>query len=138
MLKRGYTLVSGGTDNHLMLIDLRPQQLNGAKLELILERANIVLNKNTVPGDVSAMNPGGVRVGTPAMTTRGFSAADFDATAAFIDRGVKIALAIQEKAGSKKMKAWRRELAAHDWPEIAALRADVTAYVQTFPSPGAE
>jgi glycine hydroxymethyltransferase len=58
-------LVSGGTDNHLILVDLRPQGLNGAMVERVLEMSNIAINKNTVPGDVSAMNPGTL---TPTLT----------------------------------------------------------------------
>lgn len=70
---KGYTLVSGGTDNHLALVDLRDKGVNGAKVEKVLERMNIALNKNTVPGDTSALNPGGIRLGSPALTSRGFS-----------------------------------------------------------------
>merc|ERR1712157_248539 len=99
-----YKLVSGGTDNHLVLVDLRPMKVGGAQTERVLELANIALNKNTVPGDKSALVPGGIRLGTPAMTTRGCEAGDMDSIASFIDRGVKIAKSIQDKAGSKKMK----------------------------------
>ena len=73
----GYKIVSDGTDNHLALIDLHNKQIGGAQVEKICELSNIALNKNTVPGDKSAMNPGGIRVGTPAMTTRGCLNNDF-------------------------------------------------------------
>lgn len=63
MQKLGYQLVSGGTDNHLCLVDLRDKKVNGAKVEKVLELVNVALNKNTVPGDLSAMNPGGIRMG---------------------------------------------------------------------------
>src|SRR6202012_983080 len=72
-LSLGYQLVSGGTDNHLILIDLRDRKINGGKVEKLLEAVNIAVNKNTVPGDSSAMNPGGVRMGSPALTTRGLN-----------------------------------------------------------------
>ena len=75
---KGHTLVSGGTDNHLMLLDLRPKGVDGSRVEYVLELAHIAANKNTVPGDVSALVPGGLRVGTPALTTRGFTEADFE------------------------------------------------------------
>ena len=68
----GIELVSGGTDNHLVLADLRPLGVDGSRVERVLELAHIACNKNTVPGDKSAMVPGGLRLGTPALTTRGF------------------------------------------------------------------
>merc|ERR1712004_49309 len=61
----GYKIVTGGTDNHIVLVDLSSKQLSGSKAELILEEVGISVNKNTVPGDKSAMNPSGIRFGTP-------------------------------------------------------------------------
>merc|ERR1712228_466745 len=102
LLEMGYSLVSNGTDNHMCLLDLRPKGIDGAKVERVLEMSNIALNKNSVPGDVSALRPGGVRIGSPAMTSRGFTETEFKTVAKFIDRGVKIALDVQKKAGNKK------------------------------------
>lgn len=136
LMKKGYELVSGGTDNHLILVDLRPKKLNGAKVEKVLELVNIALNKNTVPGDVSAMNPGGVRLGTPALTTRGFEEEDFDTVAEFFDRGVKIALDIQNKTGPK-MIDFKAELEKKDGqPELKKLREDVIQFARRFPPVG--
>ena len=70
--RKGYTLVTEGTDNHLILWDLRPNGLTGSKIEKLAELCNITVNKNTVPGDTSALSPGGVRIGVCALTTRGF------------------------------------------------------------------
>merc|ERR1712118_375959 len=67
--------ISGGTSNHLCLIDLRPKGVDGARAERIMEMAHIAVNKNTVPGDTSALVPGGIRIGTPALTSRGFQEA---------------------------------------------------------------
>jgi len=70
--KHGYRIVSGGTDNHLMLVDLRPKDLNGKEAQEVLDRAGITVNKNAIPFDTSSpFKPGGVRIGTPAVTTRG-------------------------------------------------------------------
>jgi glycine hydroxymethyltransferase len=70
--KHGYRIVSGGTDNHLMLVDLRPKDLNGKEAQESLDRAGITVNKNAIPFDTSSpFKPGGIRVGTPAVTTRG-------------------------------------------------------------------
>ncbi|KAJ1967148.1 Serine hydroxymethyltransferase, cytosolic, partial [Dimargaris verticillata] len=92
---KDYAMVSGGTDTHLILIDLKPKGTDGARLERVLEMANISANKNTVPGDKSALIPGGLRVGTPAMTTRGLQGADFAQVAEFIDEAVDITKTIQ-------------------------------------------
>lgn len=78
LLKRNYSLVSGGTDNHLVLLDLRSKSLDGARMETLLELVNIYVNKNTVPGDKSALIPSGLRLGTPALTTRGLVEKDID------------------------------------------------------------
>lgn len=69
--KHGFNLVSGGTDNHLILIDLKNKGISGMEAQERLERAGIIANRNTVPGDESAFNPSGLRLGTPAETTRG-------------------------------------------------------------------
>ncbi|HET7228033.1 MAG TPA: serine hydroxymethyltransferase, partial [Chthoniobacterales bacterium] len=72
LAKHGYRIVSGGTDNHLMLVDLRPKELNGKEAQEVLDRAGITVNKNAIPFDTSSpFKPSGIRVGTPAVTTRG-------------------------------------------------------------------
>lgn len=82
----GYNLISGGTDNHLVLLDLKAAGVDGSRVQQLLDEVHITLNKNSVPGDKSAMVPGGVRIGTPALTTRGMREADFVRVANFIDR----------------------------------------------------
>merc|ERR550537_794031 len=99
--KKGHKLASYGTDNHLMLWDLRPHGLSGGKVEKVCEQASITLNRNCVHGDVSALSPGGVRVGAPAMTTRGCKEADFEKIASFLDRCCQIALKVQSQSGKK-------------------------------------
>ncbi|HEX4696626.1 MAG TPA: serine hydroxymethyltransferase [Candidatus Udaeobacter sp.] len=72
LAKHGYRIVSGGTDNHLMLVDLRPKEINGKEAQEILDRAGITVNKNGIPFDTYPIfKPGGIRIGTPAVTTRG-------------------------------------------------------------------
>ncbi len=78
--------VCAGTENHLVLVDLRPKGVDGSRVERVLELAHIAANKNTVPGDKSALVPGGLRMGTPALTSRGFTEADFDKVAEFVER----------------------------------------------------
>jgi glycine hydroxymethyltransferase len=131
----GYTLVSGGTDNHLLLIDLKPKGMDGARSERILELANIAVNKNTVPGDKSAMIPGGIRMGTPAMTTRGLGRSDFEQIARFVDRAIKITADIKGKVSGTKLKDFKEAVGPHGdaFPEIASLRKDVTDFARQFP-----
>jgi glycine hydroxymethyltransferase len=72
LAKHGYRIVSGGTDNHLMLVDLRPKEINGKEAQDVLDRAGITVNKNGIPFDTYPIfKPGGIRIGTPAVTTRG-------------------------------------------------------------------
>ena len=72
LAKHGYRIVSGGTENHLMLVDLRPREINGRQAQEVLDRAGITVNKNAIPFDTYPIfRPGGSRVGTPAVTTRG-------------------------------------------------------------------
>ncbi|MFQ9515207.1 MAG: serine hydroxymethyltransferase [Eubacterium sp.] len=82
LMDRGFDLVSGGTDNHLMLVDLRSKNITGKEFEIALDAANITCNKNAIPND--PQKPGitsGVRIGTPAVTTRGLNTADMDVIA---------------------------------------------------------
>merc|ERR1719420_1945554 len=84
--EKGHKLASDGTDNHLVLWDVRPHGLTGSKVEKVCECASISLNRNAVHGDASALSPGGVRVGAPAMTTRGCGVEQFRQIAGFLDR----------------------------------------------------
>ncbi len=86
LVKRGYNLVSGGTDNHLMLVDLRNKGITGKDAETALDASGITLNKNAVPfDDKPPMVTSGVRIGTPAVTTRGMKEKEMDKIAEFID-----------------------------------------------------
>ena len=87
LTSRGYQLVSGGTDNHLMLVDLRNKNLTGKVAEQALDRAGITVNKNTVPRETqSPFVTSGIRIGTPAVTTRGMGESDMTRIATLIDR----------------------------------------------------
>ena len=84
--QRGYAIVSGGTDSHLMLVDLRPKGLTGKEAEQLLDRAGITVNKNMIPGDPqSPFVTSGIRLGTSALTTRGFGAGEMKKVAGLID-----------------------------------------------------
>ena len=100
LIKFGHVLATGGTSNHLILWDVRPLGLTGSKVDKVLEAVSITANKNSLPGDLSAVNPGGVRLGTPALTTRGFGKKDFERVAEFLHEGCLIAQEVQQKAES--------------------------------------
>jgi glycine hydroxymethyltransferase len=86
LVKRGYNIVSGGTDNHLMLIDLRNKNISGKKAEQVLGKADITVNKNMVPyDDKSAFVTSGIRVGVPAVTTRGLNEGHMETIVNFLD-----------------------------------------------------
>jgi len=87
LVKRNYQIISGGTDNHLMLIDLRNKNITGKKAQETLDKAHITLNKNAVPyDDKSPFVTSGIRVGVPAITTRGMNEADMETVVDMIDR----------------------------------------------------
>ena len=86
----GFRIVSGGTDNHLMLVDVKSIGLTGKEAEKILDAINITCNKNTIPNETEApMGTSGIRLGTPAMTTRGFNESDFKEVALIISEALK-------------------------------------------------
>ena len=112
-LSRGYDIISGGTDNHLMLIDLRSKKLTGKQAEEALIQADITINKNMVPFDTqSPMVTSGIRIGTPAITTRGMVEKDVEKVVDFIDQ-------ILEKPEDSK--------------RIKTIRKKVNKFVQKFP-----
>jgi len=87
LMQRGYKLITDGTDNHIVLMSCIDRGLTGSKVETALDEVHITLNKNTIIGDKSAVTPGGVRIGTPAVTTRGYMEADMREVGRFIDEG---------------------------------------------------
>lgn len=139
--KMGYEMVSGGTDNHLVLVNVKKTRgIDGARVERILEMACIASNKNTVPGDTSALNPGGIRMGTPALTTRGFMEEDFAKVAHFFDRAVNIAVKLKSTEQGKKMKGFREMclLGPSVDPDLVQLREEVSEFASAFPTVGFE
>lgn len=135
----GYELVSGGTDNHLVLVNLKNQGIDGSRVEKVLEAVHIAANKNTVPGDVSAMVPGGIRMGTPALTSRGFVEEDFVKVAECFDASVKLAVKIKAETKGTKLKDFVATLQSGAFEaEIAKLRHEVEEYAKQFPTIGFE
>jgi glycine hydroxymethyltransferase len=116
LMDKDYQLVTGGTDNHLLLIDLTNKGLKGADAETALSQAGITVNKNTVPYDPRPpFDPSGIRLGTPALTTRGLKESEMDQVAAWIDTAIT-------NAGNDK--------------KLASIHKEITAFTKAFPLPG--
>lgn len=133
LIARGHKLVTDGTDNHLVLMDLRPKRLTGSKVEKLCDMVHITLNKNAVAGDTSALSPGGIRIGASAMTSRGLTEKDFVEIALYIDRVVELAVSIQKESG-RKLKDFCAAAAKSE--EVAKLREEVIEFSKKYPMPG--
>ncbi|RVX75362.1 Serine hydroxymethyltransferase, cytosolic [Exophiala mesophila] len=133
----GYKLVADGTDSHMVLLDLRPQSLDGARVEAVLEQINIACNKNSIPGDKSALTPCGIRIGTPAMTSRGFGEEDFKRVAGYIDSSIKLCKKIQSELPKEanKLKDFKAVVANDSVKEILDLRQEIAQWASSFPLP---
>merc|ERR1711904_83722 len=132
LMEKGHKIATDGTDNHLVLLDVRPHGLTGSKVEKVCELMAISVNRNAVHGDVSALSPGGVRIGSPAMTTRGCNEEDFRKISGFIDQAIKICLEVQGAKG-KKLKDFENGLAEN--AEIKKLKSEVEAWASKFGYP---
>jgi glycine hydroxymethyltransferase len=141
LVERGYALQTLGTDNHLVLWDLRPIGLTGSKIEKICDLCHITVNKNAVSGDTSAQVPGGVRLGTSALTSRSMGTEEMKKVADFMHRAVQISLQLQKEAGSKLLKDFLRVAQEGDGEgrkALVALKQEVGEFARGFPLPGVE
>lgn len=130
-IKKGYKVVSDGTDNHLILVDLKNIGIDGARVERVCELSGITLNKNTVPGDKSALVPGGIRMGTPAITSRGFLEKDCEQIVEFVDQAIQISLKVKNE--TKTLKDFKDLLLSN--PEgfgIKELKQKVESFSSKF------
>ncbi|RYO73892.1 hypothetical protein DL766_009246 [Monosporascus sp. MC13-8B] len=133
----GYKLVSDGTDSHMVLMDLRPQALDGARVEAVLEQMNIACNKNSIPGDKSALTPCGIRIGTPAMTSRGFGEKEFERVAEYIDQSIKLCKEIQGDLPKEanKLKDFRAKVVSGEVAKLNDLKKEIASWCSSFPLP---
>ena len=128
LINYGYHLLTNGTDNHLILMDLRPHRITGSKVDAVCEEADISINKNSVPGDSSALTPGGIRIGTPALTTRGFMEHDFIKVAYFLDKCIKLAIEID----SNKLKLTEFKLVLKENLKLLEIKKEVNQFSSKF------
>jgi len=141
LISHGYSLQTDGSDNHLVLWDLRPLGLSGSKVEKIGDLVGITVNKNAVQGDTSAQVPGGIRLGTSALTSRSMTEDAMKQVAEFLHRAVQLSLVLQKEAGSKLLKDFVRVATTGEGEGakgVKQLRHDVRTFARTFPLPGVD
>ena len=129
--KLGHKICTGGTDNHIVMVDLKPMGLTGGKVEKMCERVGISINKNSVPGDKSAVSPSGIRLGTPSLTTRGMGEEEMKRVALLLNEAMYLAQKIQYKSG-KKLSDFMAALDDFD-AEINELSCKVKNFAVKFP-----
>lgn len=132
--KYGFEIVTGGTDNHIVLINLKNKGITGSKFEKLAEMCNISVNKNTIATDKSALNPSGIRLGTPAMTSRGFNETDFKYVAKVLNDICNLAINIQKKSPSTKMIDFVTTAESYVM-DIHIIKHNVGRYCSQFPLP---
>lgn len=161
-MAHGYKLQTNGTDNHLVLWDLRPLKLTGSKLEKLCDFLGITINsedisscgisrrlplfaptENAVSGDASAQTPGGIRLGTSALTSRDMLEPDIKVVAGFLHRAVQLALLLQKEAGSKLLKdfviaASTEKEGKEGAKQVKQLRREVKEFATKWPLPGVD
>lgn len=133
LIELGYHVSSGGTENHIVLVNLKRHGVSGSKVEKICELANISINKNSVFGDTSALSPGGIRLGTSSLTSRNLTEEDFEQIALFLHEAIQISLSIQEKSG-KKIVDFNKTLPEEEFQiKIKNLKMMVLEFSRNFP-----
>ena len=129
LMHHGYHVSTNGTDNHLLLISLHKQEITGSKIEKICEKANISINKNSVYGDKSALSPGGIRLGTNSLTTRGMLETDMIVVANLLHKCIQLAIRIQAETG-KPLKAFCEALENN--LELENIKKEVVEFSSKF------
>ncbi len=129
LIQNGFTLATNGTENHIVLVNLKPLGITGSKIEKICERVDISLNKNSVFGDKSATSPGGIRIGTSALTTRGLKDSDFIKVGELIKECVDLGLRIQ--VDHKPLKAFIQNMNNFE-EELNRIQKKVNEFANQF------
>lgn len=151
-IQYGYVIPTGGTDNHIVLWDLKAQGITGAEMQFLCEQCGITLSKCALPSDKDVNAPTGVRIGTPALTTRGFGVEEFQAVGDILHRAMQLAQSIQAQAQNAAVSAGKvskkQQKATNTFEEfksivlfnteVQALAAEVSKHMTRFPMPGAD
>jgi glycine hydroxymethyltransferase len=134
LIDMNYDIITGGTDNHIILVNLKNKGISGARFEKIAELCNISVNKNTIATDKSAFNPSGVRLGTAAITSRGFVEDDMKFVVDMIDCIVRLTQEIQEQCQTTKLDEFINKITDFT-NEINVIKNTVAQYCSKFPLP---
>ncbi len=134
LMKYGFDVITNGTDNHIVLVNLKNKGISGLRFEKIAELCNVSVNKNTIPTDKSALNPSGIRLGTSAMTTRGFTHTDFEFTAKIIHQITELTQFIQRSCTTNKFDEFI-EHTQQFLGTIEYLKKEISTYCSSFDLP---
>jgi glycine hydroxymethyltransferase len=134
LIDMDYDIITGGTDNHIVLVNLKNKGISGARFEKIAELCNVSVNKNTIATDKSAFNPSGIRLGTPAITSRGFVETDIKFIADVIDCITRLTQQIQCQCSTTKLEEFINKISDF-MNEINIIKNTVAQYCSKFPLP---
>jgi glycine hydroxymethyltransferase len=133
LMSKGEKVISNGTCSHMVMWDLRQHGITGSKIEKIMDVMHMTTNKNSMPGDKNYINPGGIRLGTGALTTRGMVEKDMEKIAEYLLESVKMSARIQEKVG-KKLVDFVAEIEKDE--EVLKFGEEIKVWALTFAVPG--
>ena len=132
--KYGFEIITGGTDNHIVLVNLKNKGITGSKFEKLAEMCNVSVNKNTIATDKSALNPSGIRLGSSAMTSRGFVEKDFKYVAKILNDICNLAIKIQQNSNTTKLVDFIKTSESYI-NDIHNIKYNVEKYCCKFPLP---
>lgn len=130
LMEYGYDICTSGTENHQFLLNLKKHKITGSKIEKICECVNISVNKNSVHGDKSALSPGGIRIGTCSVTTRGMTEEHMDVIAEYIHETIQLGICIQNEKNVKLITDFIEVLSHED--AVSILKKKVIAFASSF------
>jgi len=133
MQKKGYPIVGNGTSNHLSIVNVKEKGIDGARVDYFCSKVNISINKNVIPGGQNAVVPGGVRLGSPAMTTRGCTKKDFVEIANYLDRAIQMSM--EFKKDKQKLENYKQSVdeAIKSNDKVKSFKREVEEFSSKFP-----
>lgn len=132
MKSKGYPIVGDGTSNHMVIVNVKEKGVDGARVEYLCSKLRISLNKNVIPGGQNAVVPGGVRVGTPAMSTRGCTTSDFKKIGDYLDQSIQLALSFKKE--KQTLSTYKKQVdEALETDKLKNFKKEIEAFSESFP-----
>jgi glycine hydroxymethyltransferase len=132
MRAKGYPIVGNGTSNHMAIINVKEKGIDGARVEYLSSKLNISLNKNVIPGGQNAVIPGGIRLGSPAMTTRGCNADDFKKIADYLDKTIQMSMGFRKE--KQTLSTYKKSVdEALSGDQLKSFKKEVESFASSFP-----